>query len=284
MCLIITCLIFPTSTYAKDTVKVGKVVQTTGDVKVKKGSGKKQFKAFKNMAFTQGDTIFTGTKSSAVLHVDTDRQVDISADTELVIKELVKSFKARSGKTNLTLSKGKVKVKISKKLNGKSKLDVQTPNAIMGVMGTEFYVYYDENGETWVGVLEGVVTVTLEGSDEPIRLTKNQAIFVRKDGSTEIRELEEEQVRKFTEQSETTTTPPAPIIPIMVDNNNEDNEWQEPIEETPSEEPPREEPPAKEPPVEEPPAEEPPVEEPPAKETPVEEPPVEETHAKETHP
>lgn len=270
LCLIITCLIFPTSTYAKDTVKVGKVVQTTGDVKVKKGSGKKQFKAFKNMAFTQGDTIFTGTKSSAVLHVDTDKQVDISANTELVIKELVKSFKARSGKTNLTLSKGKVKVKISKKLNGKSKLDVQTPNAIMGVMGTEFYVYYDENGETWVGVLEGVVTVTLEGSDEPIRLTKNQAIFVRKDGSTEIRELVEEQVRKFTEQSETTTTPPAPIIPIMVDNNNEDNGWREPIVEDPGEgdygegEPPVEEPPAKEPPVEEPPAEDSPVEEPPA--------------------
>ncbi|WP_313892443.1 FecR domain-containing protein [Psychrobacillus sp.] len=195
LCLVILCLIFPQSSFAKDTKKVGNVLSVSGTVEVKKGGGNKLFKAFKNMAFTQGDTIITGKKSEAVLSLDEDKEVTIASNTKLVISELVKSVKAKSGKTNLTLVGGKVKVKVSKKLEGESRFNIQTPNAIMGVMGTEFYVYYDEHG-TWVGVLEGVVMVNI-GESKPVRVEANKSLLIHDDGSFEIVELDEEQVLRF---------------------------------------------------------------------------------------
>lgn len=216
--LVITCLIFPNATYAKDMKKAGKIVEISGQVEVQKSKGKKTFKAFKNMAFTQGDTIITGAKSSAKLHIDNNKQVEVSANTKLVIKELLSSVKAKSGKTDLTLSGGKVKVKISKKLEGESKFDVQTPNAIMGVMGTEFYVYYDANGETWVGVLEGVVTVQLENQVTPVQITANQAIYIRTDGTMEILDVEPDQVLRFKDEGATVTNTPPPVVqPVITD-------------------------------------------------------------------
>ncbi|MER2126765.1 FecR domain-containing protein [Solibacillus sp.] len=170
------------------------------------------------MAFTQGDTIITGAKSSAKLQIDNNKQVEVSANTKLVIKELLSSVKAKSGKTDLTLSGGKVKVKISKKLEGESKFDVQTPNAIMGVMGTEFYVYYDQNGETWVGVLEGVVTVQLENQATPVQITANQAIYIRTDGTMEILDVEPDQVLRFKDEGATVTNTPPPVVqPVITD-------------------------------------------------------------------
>ncbi|MER1959394.1 MAG: FecR domain-containing protein, partial [Solibacillus sp.] len=216
--LVITCLIFPNATYAKDMKKAGKIVEISGQVEVQKSKGKKTFKAFKNMAFTQGDTIITGAKSSAKLQIDNNKQVEVSANTKLVIKELLSSVKAKSGKTDLTLSGGKVKVKISKKLEGESKFDVQTPNAIMGVMGTEFYVYYDQNGETWVGVLEGVVTVQLENQATPVQITANQAIYIRTDGTMEILDVEPDQVLRFKDEGATVTNTPPPVVqPVITD-------------------------------------------------------------------
>ena len=216
--LVITCLIFPHATYAKDMKKAGKIVEISGQVEVQKSKGKKTFKAFKNMAFTQGDTIITGAKSSAKLQIDNNKQVEVSANTKLVIKELLSSVKAKSGKTDLTLSGGKVKVKISKKLEGESKFDVQTPNAIMGVMGTEFYVYYDQNGETWVGVLEGVVTVQLENQATPVQITANQAIYIRTDGTMEILDVEPDQVLRFKDEGATVTNTPPPVVqPVITD-------------------------------------------------------------------
>ena len=225
--LVITCLIFPNVTYAKDMKKAGKIVMVSGEVEVQKNKGKKTFKAFKNMAFTQGDTIITGAKSSATLHIDNNKQVEVSANTKLVVKKLLSSVKAKSGKTDLILSGGKVKVKISKKLEGESKFDIQTPNAIMGVMGTEFYVYYDSNGETWVGVLEGVVTVQLENQAAPVQITANQAIYICIDGTIEIRDVEPDQVKRFKDEgANVTNTPPPAIQPIIDDGSaQESNDW-----------------------------------------------------------
>jgi len=197
--ILMTCLIFPQSSFAKDTKKVGNVLSASGAVEIKKGGGNKLFKVFKNMAFTQGDTVITGSNGKAELSLDEDKEVIVAANTKLVISELISSVKAKSGKTDLTLVGGKVKVKIGKKLEGESKFNIKTPNAIMGVMGTEFYVYYDEHS-TWVGVLEGMVTVDI-GGDEPIKVGANQSLFIDENGNFEIVELDAEQVLRFTAES-----------------------------------------------------------------------------------
>lgn len=195
MLLVLFCLVLPQPSFAKDTKTVGKFAAVSGTVEMKKGGGKKNFKAFKNMAFTQGDTITTSAKSKATLHVGSDKEVTIAANTKLVVKQLVKSIKADSGKTQLSLVGGKVKVKVNKKLQGDSKLQVQTPNAIMGVMGTEFDVAYDGQN-TYLGVTSGIVRVTLpsdpSGADgeESYDVYPNQFLHVADDGQVTLRPLD----------------------------------------------------------------------------------------------
>lgn len=194
----ILCLIVPHAAFAKDYAKVGKVLELSGTVQMKKGGGEKQFSVFKNMSFTQGDTFTTGRDSSLKLQVDDNKEVTVAADTKLIISELLSSIKSESGKTTLSLVGGKVKVKITKKLDGDSRFNVKTPTAIMGVMGTEFYVYYD-GLETWVGVLEGQVQIDLpnQADSEPILVNPDESFHVDDSGTWSVEKLDKIQESRF---------------------------------------------------------------------------------------
>lgn len=57
--LLVMAIIMPTSVFAKDTEKAGKITTISGKAEVKKSGGSKKFNAFKGMAITKGDTILT---------------------------------------------------------------------------------------------------------------------------------------------------------------------------------------------------------------------------------
>jgi hypothetical protein len=154
--LLVMALVLPTAVFAKDTDKAGKVTTVAGKAEVKKSGGSKKFNAFKGMAITQGDTIMTGSDGKITMDLDSDKEVTIGTNTTLVVSELVKSAKALSGKTSLSLLKGKVVISIKKKLDGDSRFEIETPTAIMGVMGTQFTVRYEDE-QSYVGVFEGAV-------------------------------------------------------------------------------------------------------------------------------
>lgn len=167
--ILVLVLVNPTAALAKDTDKAGKITAVSGQAEVKKGGGTKKFKAFKGMAITQGDTILTGKDGKVTMDLDSDKEVTIGSDTTLTVSELVKNAKAMGGKTSLSLLKGKVLIKIKKKLEGDSRFEIETPTAIMGVMGTEFVVGY-ENEESYVGVFEGAVTTAygVDGTEQTV--------------------------------------------------------------------------------------------------------------------
>lgn len=155
---------------AKDSVKVGKITAVSGKSEVRKSGGTKKFNAFKGMAITQGDTIITGTDGQISLDLDANKEVTIGASTTLTISQLVESAKALGGKTSLKLQNGQVLIKVKKKLDGDSRFEIETPTAIMGVMGTEFFVSVNSQGNVvlnagggikgdYLGVLEGTVHV-----------------------------------------------------------------------------------------------------------------------------
>ncbi|KAA1184198.1 FecR domain-containing protein [Paenibacillus sp. B2(2019)] len=157
-------------TEAKDSVKVGKITAVSGKSEVKKSGGTKKFNAFKGMAITQGDTIITGNDGQISLDLDANKEVTIGASTTLTISQLVESAKALGGKTSLKLQNGQVLIKVKKKLEGDSRFEIETPTAIMGVMGTEFFVSVNSQGNVvlnngignngdYLGVLEGTVHV-----------------------------------------------------------------------------------------------------------------------------
>uniref|UniRef100_UPI00128FCF44 FecR family protein n=1 Tax=Metasolibacillus meyeri TaxID=1071052 RepID=UPI00128FCF44 len=180
----------------KETNVVGKILSITGLVEVKKEAENKILKVFANMAFTEGDTLMTGADGRAELAIDENKEIQVAPNTQVSFIELVTSINAKAGKSYLYLKEGKVKIKIEEKLTGDSRFNIETPNAIMGVMGTEFFVYYDAKG-TWVGVLEGEVEVVTDDGNRILLVPLNKSVFIGYDGEIEIVDLDMEQVRKF---------------------------------------------------------------------------------------
>ncbi|MEK3884900.1 FecR family protein [Paenibacillus sp. PL2-23] len=185
-------LIGPVSALAKNTAMAGKVTAVSGKSEVKKSGGSKKFSAFKGMAIGQGDTIMTGAGAKLTMELGSDKEVVFGANTTLTVSELVKSAKAMGGKTSLSLQKGSVLIKIKQKLSGDSSFGIETPTSIMGVMGTEFTVSYEE-GRSYVGVFEGGVWTRYgeDGDNEEI-VEPDQELWIEKDGNGEVQDLRPE--------------------------------------------------------------------------------------------
>jgi hypothetical protein len=66
---------------------------------------------------------------------------------------------AASQQTSLELNFGKVRSEVVKVTKPSGKFEIKTPNAVIGVIGTKFYVAYGNN-KTTVICYTGVVTVT----------------------------------------------------------------------------------------------------------------------------
>lgn len=171
-------LMMPAIATAKDTDAAGKVTAVQGKSEVKKSGGAKKFNAFKGMAIGKGDTVLTGKDGKLTMSLGTDKEAVIGANTTLTVSELVKSASAMGGKTSISLSKGSVLIKIKQKLDGDSRFQIETPTAIMGVMGTEFAVSVEED-ETYVGVFEGKVE-TRSGED------RSQTDYVLPNGQLKV--------------------------------------------------------------------------------------------------
>lgn len=192
--LLVVVLALPVSVIAKDTDKAGQVTTVSGQAEVKKSGGSKKFKAFKGMAITKGDTIITGKDGKVVMDLDSDKEVTIGSSTTLTVSELVKNAKALGGKTSLSLLEGKVSIKIKKKLDGDSRFEIETPTAIMGVMGTEFFVQY-ENNESYVGVFTGLVSALHgPGMREPSIIKPDEQLKLNQEGKGEVEKLQPEQM------------------------------------------------------------------------------------------
>jgi hypothetical protein len=74
----------------------------------------------------------------------------------------VVQHEATSQQTSLEMDAGKLRSKVVKVTQPNGKFEVRTPNAVIGVVGTDFFVQY-ENGRTTVICYSGLVTVTPQG-------------------------------------------------------------------------------------------------------------------------
>jgi hypothetical protein len=69
---------------------------------------------------------------------------------------------ATSQQTSLEMDAGKLRSKVVKVTQPNGKFEVRTPNAVIGVVGTDFFVQYDNN-RTTVICYSGMVKVTPQG-------------------------------------------------------------------------------------------------------------------------
>lgn len=145
---------------AQDTLRVAKILDTQGDVKVYRAGGEKSFAAYKGMGLTQGDTIITGANGKVTLEVDKDKEMKIGPNTQLMISELVQSLRNNADKSSFNLKAGQVYTRVKNQLAPGAKYEIRTPTAVMGVRGTQFFVSLS-NGVAEVVTLEGQVVVTV---------------------------------------------------------------------------------------------------------------------------
>lgn len=115
-----------------------------------------------------GDGLRTGSRSTAVLDVDTDVGfLQVSERTELRIRTL--EMAADGGRiTHLSVSRGQVRTQLRRFTNPGSEFEIETPAGISGVRGTEFGVSVQADGKTGIATLSGAVETSAVGASIPV--------------------------------------------------------------------------------------------------------------------
>ncbi|WP_228021606.1 FecR family protein [Vasconcelosia minhoensis] len=116
-----------------------------------------------------GEGVQTGTRSSAVLAVDTQIGfVLVEQNTALRIVQM-RTTSSGGRITRLSVDRGQARLRVRPFNNPDSQLEIITPAGVSGVRGTEFGVSVQPNGKTGVATLEGRVVASAQG--ESIALT-----------------------------------------------------------------------------------------------------------------
>ncbi|MFC5451701.1 FecR domain-containing protein [Paenibacillus aestuarii] len=149
------------------TVRVAAITSLSGQVTVKKGGGSQVYDAYLDMSLNQGDTIMTGADASVKLDLSNgDADITLGANAEVNVSDLNTS--GGSKKSKLKIWAGALWVKVKSLVGSDDEFEVETPTAVMGVRGTQFFVGVDPvTGQIKMAVGAGKVsasTVTT-GSD-----------------------------------------------------------------------------------------------------------------------
>ncbi len=107
---------------------------------------------------TKGQMIKTAGKSQCDLQLSASALFRIKSDSVVEIKNLFIDPKTGVEKTALSIQEGSILSKINK-LKKDSSMNIETPTAVAGVRGTEFFVAVDKGQNTTVAVQEGKVSM-----------------------------------------------------------------------------------------------------------------------------
>lgn len=172
----------------QDEVRSIQVSSVVGDMKVERVSKSGPFSAVEGMNLEIEDGLQTMDKSSSIISVDQDKTVEVYENVEMSVSQLV-GIAQQNSETAFDLKNGKIFIRIQKALKPDESFEISTPNCIMGVRGTQFYVIV-ENGETDVIVLEGKVEIALLSDlNQHIYVKTNQRVHIGR-GVKSIDELE----------------------------------------------------------------------------------------------
>jgi len=160
--LIVVILIF--SSCAKNTL-FGVVKETMGDVKINGTSVKQGTKIIENSSLkvNKGYCIIVSIKNNIIIRVFNDTTL---------------SSKIEKDSSSIVLKKGKIWTTVTK-LKKDERFYVNTVNAVAGVRGTDFIVYYDKS-VTGVSVIKGSVSVSDKKGNEVV-LKNNEQTKVKGD-------------------------------------------------------------------------------------------------------
>ena len=123
----------------------------------------------------------TGSGSCAGLTLADGSHIQLDSDTTVLLGRMWLNEKM-DREVRINLLKGNFAVDVTKG-GTSSNFDVVTPNAVAGVRGTQFRVYYDVKGTTRLETLDG--TVELKGSKGTVWVNRGQGSRVLAGGLPE---------------------------------------------------------------------------------------------------
>lgn len=139
----------------------GKVVEVRGGVFAQSPGGSE-------VATRAGETLVPGTRvrtaadGSATVAFEDGSQLRLEASSRVLLSAYPRK---RARKTSVVLFFGRVWSKVSRSISGETSYEVNTPNAVCGVRGTEFETAVADDGSVRVRVSEGKVSVADEGDE-----------------------------------------------------------------------------------------------------------------------
>jgi len=154
------CAFLVPSSYAFK-IKIATVKEVKGRANVLAGGKLPAIKLGKGIKLFKGDVITVGRDSNVQIDFEDGNIVVLSQKTRMEIREY--SF-YKDNDSLLVLTEGSLRAKVNKstlnwvKAKGKKKFEVQTPNAVAGVRGTDFFVTFLAK-TTIVSTSEGKVYV-----------------------------------------------------------------------------------------------------------------------------
>jgi hypothetical protein len=122
-----------------------------------------------NAALQWNDLLQTNAKGRLRANLTDGSILSLGSNSQLKVVQ----HDAKSQQTAIDLDYGKLRNQVVKITQPGGKYEVKTPNAVIGVIGTDFYVAY-ANGQTTVICYDGLVSVTpLAGAGVQSRQTSN---------------------------------------------------------------------------------------------------------------
>ncbi len=145
---------------AQDAEKIGRavVVENTVDLLTANGA----FEIVIGTEIATRQTVTTGDKSSSQFTMRDDTRLAVGPNSQLLLDEFV--FDPNPDKTKLVLKGLKGALRFVTGKNPSETYTINTPTAVIGVRGTMFDIYINDQGDTVIGLLAGKVNVCPPGS------------------------------------------------------------------------------------------------------------------------
>jgi hypothetical protein len=159
--LVITTGILYWSTQSQN--PVAGVANLEGDVELQRPESKTWDPITEQVDLPAGSSVRTGTDSTVVLSFPDESKVFVEPDTELSILRMnVDDGTPRD--IVLRQDRGSTHNLIQTSTSVAARFEIQTPAAVINVIGTEFTVKVDNSGKTEVSVNDGRVSVSAQGA------------------------------------------------------------------------------------------------------------------------
>ncbi len=164
LCIIGGVLLFGRGGEEEPTFRSAKVLSVTGQAQLLRDG--EEMSVYEGLLLRTSDQITTGADGRVDLQLDTDKYVVLEADTQVCFRL---EGSPEAGLIRLEQTSGTVHHKIENPLAQEDGYEVQTPESVMAVRGTEFTttrLTTAEGGQTQTQVRKGRVDMTLPGGEK----------------------------------------------------------------------------------------------------------------------